>query len=134
MNMASGNDTLYLVHGFNILGTSWHSRIFRYGANTTTPAQLNSLSASFCPLFQTATSGGWAGEIYINNRPHKITGERMFAGVTYSVNNAGSPPTIQMFSGSTVYATPFLNIFIGTQTATALATGSFMTVYGANLL
>ena len=133
INMASGNDMLYLAHGFNILGSNWHSRIFRYIANSTTPSQTNSLNSGFCPLFQSATSGGWAGEIYINNRPHKLTGERMFAGITYSVNNAGSPPQIQMISGSTVYTTPFLNVSINTQAATALATGSIMTVYGANL-
>jgi len=134
INMTSGNDTLYLVHGFNLLGSNWHSRILRYPSGSTSPAQVNSLNNGFCPLVASATSGGLAGELYINNRPHKLTGERMFAGITYSVNNAGSPPVIHMISGSTVYASPFLNVSINTQSATALATGSCMTVYGANLL
>lgn len=127
------NDMLYMIHDLNLLGTNYNSRIFRYSSGSTTPVQTNSVSAGYIPLFSSATSGGWFGVINICNIARPSTGERTVEFCTMSVNNAGSPPIIQIGQGSTVYTSPMTNIVINTVSANVLNAGSSMAVFGCNI-
>jgi hypothetical protein len=127
------NDMLYMVHDLNLLGSNYNSRIFRYSSGTTTPAQTNSVNAGWIPLFSSATSGGWFGVINICNIPRPTTGERTIEYCTMSVNNAGSPPVIQIGQGSTVYSSPMTNIVLQTVGTNLINAGSSMVVFGSNI-
>ena len=128
-------DTLYFSHNANVLGNTYNSRIWSYPNGSNTPSETNSAPASTVRLMQATSSDAISGVIMINNIPNPSTGQRTFEATTVSLNNGGTPPTIQLVSGFVIYATPMTAINIGTATGGFnLTAGSTMSVFGCNII
>ena len=127
-------DTIYFCHDLNLLGTSYNTRIWSYPNGSITPSETNSANAGFMRLTQAATSDAISGVILINNIPRPSTGQRTIEATTICLNNGGTPPQIQVASGSTIYASPVTSVVINQNGSSGFSVGSTMSVFGCNII
>ena len=129
------SDTLYFFHDLNVLGTSYNTRIWNYTAASVTPSQTNTTSGPYMILTQAATVDTCHGVMFINNIGRPTTNERTIkATINHLANGGVSIPAIEIAQGSTNIGSPMTRLSINTLGGASLATGSYMSVFGCNII